>query len=961
MDTKDERPNYFLLLDLDPDPRATWDDAVFEKALGRCRTRWTQESNGIGASRKTREAKQNLRMVSALQQTMRDPAARERERSAALTEQAAQLQQRRRDVGRTLDIRLAKGFLYDAEVADLKATAGLVLAADRDLARRLANAEVRPMQPATATPADRLAAEPSLTAGLETLGAKDLYDVLRRYDPNITSKSPRERLLDAADKLYLDGNSTSRKDAVVAAKQTLGGIAKSAFATESERRKHDNSMRLRVLDELIKIYESALAAVRVVHALQVRRFLADALSKGIDVDEARDHLVAHFTARKWHVELPAEEVRQALLEMVICPCCNTPNPPDRASCAECGLLLRVPCPACGQTVPTAAGCGECGFPTGQRGWVATVVDYAEQAVDTHDIATAAHLLGTAARIWRLPEGRSDALTIRIEGVRSRLEATSSASRKLVDQVRHAMAARRHQHALHLLGESPVALPDRARLLAEAERQVAAADELCRRSREPGTPDRERARLLSEALRGCADHAEARSELARIPPKAPGRLAAEVDVTALSVTLIWAPSDERDVRYVVMRTTSGRAPTSVEGGRHQQSMETVNGTRWEDRSPALGRPLRYAVFTERAGTVSVTPAVTPQAVFVMGEPDVRATPRDGGVDLEWTLPAAAEDVEIRRERINGAEPARSLASNGGRRLPDRDLRNGVRYRYTVRALYGDRTAPGGVRRSAGRSVDVTPHRVPGPHGPVEVTGAPPQEGMTFYRHQVTLRWPPTPSGTMNIVRIDGPVDLRAGDQVQQTDLLRYGRVFTGAPPVLDRWFGERRYCRYVPALVVEGTAYIGHARPYAAIDEVGDLRVVRTGSALQLRWAWPGARTPWSWRGDGSAIRRACSTQAPRASSSVTVARRSVRWTSILASAPASPCWSRPGWSTAVSGTSRPDSRYWSATNRPSRCWPPAARIRRTPRPMPRTPPDPGGVGPSARRQDRHDSMDARTG
>lgn len=836
MDANDERPNYFLLLGLDP--HAPWDEAEFEQELSRCRTRWTRESNGIATNRTTRAAKQNLRMIAALQKAMRNPVARDQERADALTRQADRLQQRCRDVGRRIDIRLAKGYLYDVELAEVTATAGDVLAVDRDLARRLSAAEVRPMRPVAGPTAERLAAEPSLNAGLETLREKSLYDVLRRYDLGITPGSPRERLLDAADKLYLDGNSSSRKDAVVEAKQTLGGIARSAFATESERRKHDNSMRLRVLDELTATYESALAAVPVVHAAQVRRFLADARSAGIDLDEARDHLVAYFTARKWRVELPADEVRQALLDMVICPCCHSPNNPGVASCAVCGLPLREPCPACEQIVPTAAGCGRCGFPIGQRGWVATLVDEAEQNIDANEAVTAARLLGDAERIWRLPKGRTDALTERIQWVRSRIEAVSAASMKVVARVRQAMAAGDHMEALRLLGECPVSLPDHAGLLADAQRRVAAADELCRRSRLPGTPDDERAQLLSEALRACADHVDARNELARIPPKPPGRLDADVDMAAPSVTLTWTPPSERDVRYVVMRSTSGRAPTSVEGGRHEQRMEILSGTRWEDRNPVVGMPLRYAVFTERAGTLSATPAVAPRTVFVMGEPEVRATPRDGSVDLAWALPAAAGDVEIRRERTDGQEPVCPLASNGGLSLRDPDVRNGVRYRYTLRALYADPTVPGGVRGSVGRYVDVTPHKVPELPGPVEVAGAAPAENMTFYRHRVTLRWPPADSGTVHVVRIDGAAGLRAGDRVQQTELLRHGHVFTEPPPVPDPWIEERRICQYVPAVIVEGTAYVGHARPYAAIDEVADLRVVHTGSARQLRWSWP---------------------------------------------------------------------------------------------------------------------------
>jgi hypothetical protein len=836
VDAKDERPNFFLLLDLDPE--AVWDDGAFEQALGRCRTRWTTESGGIASNRKTREAKENIRTIRALQATMRDPAAREQERRAALQAQAARLQHRRHEVTRMLDIRLAKGYLYDVEESDLRATAGDVLAIDPGLEHRLATADIRPMRPVAAPTAERLAAEPSLLAGLETLREKSLYDVLSHYDRSITQMSPRDRLLDAADKLYLDGNRSSRKDAVVEAKQTLGGIAKSAFATDGERRKHDNSMRLRVLDELISTYESALAAVPVLYASQVHLFLADALASGIDVDEARDHLLAYFTGRKWRVDLPGEEDRQALLDMVVCPCCAARNERAIASCAVCGLLLWEPCPACGETVPTAAGCGRCGFPTGQRGWVLTLVEDAQRAVDDLDAARAGRLLDSAEEIWRLPPGRTDPLTERIGVARSRLEATTTASNELTAKVRLTMAAGRHQEALRHLEASSDGGPDRAGLLTQARRHVTEADELCRRSRASGTTVADRVQLLREALRVCADHTGTLDELARIPPRPPARLDVEVDESVPSITLTWTPAAERDVRYIVVRSTSGRAPTTVERGRHQQPMETVGRTRWEDRAPVIGTPLRYAVFTERAGTVSTAPAAA-APVFVTAEPTVRAEPRDGGVELEWTLPVNAQSVDVSRDRVDGTEPACPLTTNGSVRLLDRGLRNGVRYRYTLRAVYRDPTVPGGVRRSVGRPVDVTPHRVPEPPGPVDVRGARPVEGsIALYRHRTTLRWPSPAAGTMRVVRPDRPGDLRPGDQIRAVDLRRYGYVFDGVPPMHDPWLDSRSYCQYVPALVVEGIAYVGHPRPYAAIDEVGDLRLVLAGSVLRLHWTWP---------------------------------------------------------------------------------------------------------------------------
>src|SRR5947199_5481148 len=108
MATEAARPNYFLLLGIDPD--AAWDDGEFERALADRKKTWTKARGGIGTKPATIAAKENFGRITHIQQTMRDPAAREQERVAARAATETERQRRVREVARTLDILLAKGF-----------------------------------------------------------------------------------------------------------------------------------------------------------------------------------------------------------------------------------------------------------------------------------------------------------------------------------------------------------------------------------------------------------------------------------------------------------------------------------------------------------------------------------------------------------------------------------------------------------------------------------------------------------------------------------------------------------------------------------------------------------------------------------------------------------------------------------------------------------------------------------
>ncbi|GIJ27003.1 hypothetical protein Vqi01_21650 [Micromonospora qiuiae] len=827
----DKRPNFFLLLGLDPN--ASWDQALFTREFAQHRASWTKASTGLG--RRAQEAKKNLFLAKKIEQLMRDPTLREQERDQASQLQEAGRIARRRDLNDRLDVLLARGFLLDEEVSKLREDFAEALESSPELRQRLDAASVR-----EAKPADEASLAPSveteLLNNLSGVGAKSLYDVLRDIDQAITDTSPRELLLAAADQLADRAHKIKdKRDPKVLHWERLSRLARVVFGTEEERRRHDVSMRRAQLRFLVSTFEEALSVAREMTAGQVELFLRRAREQGIDdLDDARSYLVAYFQTRKWPVQLPAEESQRQIARLIQCVYCHELNQPNERACRTCAEDLQIPCPNCGQVEPRYGGGCRCGFPIGQRMLVESLLVEVRSATERLDFAQAGLHLERAERIWRLPPGRSDDLTVSILAARGALDETQRQVTTMVATVERLIMGRQFVAAEQRLRAASEGLPRRDQLLKQAGRAVAQARKLYQRARHPDLPAATRAELYAEALRICDDFEPARSELQQIPPEPPSQVVALVDSPAVGVRLTWRPAPEPDVSYLVVRGTATRAPRHPEDLPDQQRLTTTTETTWWDRTATElpGQTLWYAVFTERRGTFS-TPAVAAPVLVAADAADVRATAQDSAVVLTWRAPKHAARVEVRRTPLDSGADGAVLTGFAAGRAVDIEVHKGVRYRYTVRVAYRD--ASGALWWSPGVHQDITPVERPALPGPLTVTAKPTITGM--YRHRVQLRWPAADAGAVRVVRQAGAGWLREGEVVAEKVLGRDGRILADGED--DIWIDSQfDVCSYFPVLLLENLGYVGRARRYAHVDEPTDVEGEFGGGSVRLGWRWP---------------------------------------------------------------------------------------------------------------------------
>jgi hypothetical protein len=251
---------------------------------------------------------------------------------------------------------------------------------------------------------------------------------------------------------------------------------------------------------------------------------------------------------------------------------------------------------------------------------------------------------------------------------------------------------------------------------------------------------------------------------------------------------------------------------------------------------------YAVYTERevSGRLSEDSALATGPVLLTSVPRLTTQPGDGRVDLTWSVPKNAIRVEIQREEVATGDLIRFTSSpEEPPRIVDDDVRNGMPYRYTARAVY-TYEVPGRspvVRHSSDVVREVRPAPPPAAPGPLEVTGYPPLPNMNMYQQRVRLDWPPAEAGEVRVVRtLPGQPVPAPGTDFPEDELGKYAQVLLGHD---FRWMPYHQpVCYFTPVLVLNGRCYPGEPRAYAVGPEVEEIRAEHVGTSVAVTWTWP---------------------------------------------------------------------------------------------------------------------------
>lgn len=820
-----EVPNVFILLDLDPEKAA--DPVACEARVEEKRRQWSQQATGVNKA--ALDAKAKLAQVAEIRRILADDELRKQQAAEARTLRTQAGKEQRERFQTELEFAEAKGYVLEAEIAKwVKEFGGTP---DEREIRAAVHVPVRAKEPeaARAPQLDPVSAK-RIHDNLDLLKQQSLYTLLATVTPTIRQNSLAADLLAAADQLYLRMQQQINKDPRVTATLALMGDAKNIFSKPDERAKYDETLRREPMDALLARIGDACAPAKAISQQQAELFLQEARKLGWKLDAATVELRELARKRGFSLSLPGDPTLDTLAKQVRCgnPDCREMNDPGRPNCKRCGQALHITCPNCGRKVPAdEASCGSCGFAVGDRFLVTYLANEADRLLTQHDPDGARARLDEAIRLWAPKQ--PDALRQRLDVSRAQIQRAADEQQRATAQVKALLDGRQFFAARTLLTSLPATFAGRDASLRLAEERIHEAQGYVRQALAAGISADHKADLCTQALRICADYAEARDLLAKMPPEPPSNLV--VTPSERIVSLRWSASPTRSAGYVVVRK-SGSKPVSAKDG---QQVGKVAGYNFDDTQPTRGVPLYYAVYADREGVTSAAGAVALRAVLLIAEVEQLAQRvDDGAVELTWQPPANATRITVVRKEggvPRGPVDGTVLVPVEPGHLVDRGLVNSRRYGYAVYCQFRD--ADGAVVMSHGVTLEAAPEIPPRPVDALHMSTTPSGAGF-----DVRVTWQAPAKGEVAVLKSAQEPALRAGEVVPAEGLSRYGQVIQGDRYGLTDHWGAPGAAYYLPLVIFQRMAYAGTAHRWVCIDDVYNLRVQHLGPTVRLQWDWP---------------------------------------------------------------------------------------------------------------------------
>ena len=293
-----------------------------------------------------------------------------------------------------------------------------------------------------------------------------------------------------------------------------------------------------------------------------------------------------------------------------------------------------------------------------------------------------------------------------------------------------------------------------------------------------------------------------------------------------------------VTYVLVRR-QGSTPAANPTDGH--AIETAQ-LRNLDKNVVPGQRYTYTLFTKSGDLYSKTGTSAPSVDILPDVTDLRATPGDGTVNLEWKLPAATDGVIIRGGPRSPQNPndGREIPTTGKESAKDENLPNNHRYHYLVCCKY----RPDGRETvfSKGVRIDAIPVRLPDPV---------PELKATVEQSMVTCIWPRRNyGGIVLVLRSEKPHGRTIGERFNSGKLAALIKEIGGEKVTTSRdpQTGDNKAIDAAPAVhkpyystfTVAGnhSVVVGASGHCVTSLDVDNLSLTAARDGVILTWDWP---------------------------------------------------------------------------------------------------------------------------
>ena len=282
------RPNFFDLLELDPDK--PWNQSAFESLIEGKRREWSSAATNK-PGQEARKAQRNLGLIGEMRRVMSDPTARNKEAADRRAANDKQKQDRLDEFKKILAIAERKGYVQVKEKREWATKTFNDILTEQQIKEYITTKVVPDFLPPLSRPQLEPVRAKEIQEELQLLHYESLYTLLsKELNQKLSETSGLEVLKRAADELNRLNQQKMNKDAYVTAKIKLSGHAGVIFSKDSERQRYDETLRQEQMEKLLLVYKTACSPAQAIEAGQAEDFLRDARQKGWNTDEALDQL-----------------------------------------------------------------------------------------------------------------------------------------------------------------------------------------------------------------------------------------------------------------------------------------------------------------------------------------------------------------------------------------------------------------------------------------------------------------------------------------------------------------------------------------------------------------------------------------------------------------------------------------------------------------------------------------------
>ncbi|MDR2094813.1 MAG: zinc ribbon domain-containing protein [Treponema sp.] len=664
--------NWYLILELEFDPRPVEDDAVIIKRIEEKAQFWSSNFNHFKYGPEYRRYHQLLPEI-------RKDMANSEKRRQLIHEACAgvygPVDQKLKILGRNRDIQAEEIKRIADSMAKSGVTEEMVKSRIRKLGMKIAAVTVDYQgvydkyyknKPQNAAVFD------GIKPLLDSFSAANLYEFL--FKGTNADKLPCKDLLQKAKEMKADYDKTNKS--INGSGSKLCGQCELTFKDEKGKAVYDEYLEYRkrktILDEVKEI-----ARISINNELtpdQGNEYIKELTKLFKDKARAEELLLAFCKTEKIFYN-PQSGGTAKNDAVKICGRCGAINDTGdgRKQCRNCGQNLVIKCPACGVENDSNIKVCTCGFKFENIDKAIALCEQADYAVADMNFAVAELHLKEAEAHWS-GYGKIKELYARLEEHKKRAGTVIEALRKSALEKRYYDAKRQYEavqksysgfHDADLEEEINTAVNQAKTFFARAQTA-------------PSKPD-----LIKNCVKAfeiCKDLPGIRDLLAKNPPPKPTELNVLCDGAMRTNVLSWTPAQvDSSIFYSVVRKKDA-VPVNIQDG---ELLGRVSVCAFNDKTILPGAPYFYAVFAEWAGVYSDPLQTKTPALNLFEIAGVRVSGSNAVLHFEWDAVPPGSSVEI--FRIDGGRED-ALQCNSPFSFTESGLVNDRQYRYRVRLAY-----------------------------------------------------------------------------------------------------------------------------------------------------------------------------------------------------------------------------------------------------------------------------------